>query len=195
MSGRMDQLELAAAESNPHLVFALRYALARNRNNPTIELTETSFTIDRNAPLDQFRRIDHVTGAARMDHSASIGERLHQEARATRLIQVDVRKQYVLDLIADHVELIKRFQQMWNSTRWPGIDECRAPIAENQMTRVVTRTDVLRVDRVNSICGHDVSSRRETRPSGRFYLSFVSCPSCANHIACFAVTRLGRWLA
>src|SRR6185295_7065345 len=73
MPRRMDQLELATPECDAHAILALQDALARNRRDLPVKCPEAGFTVDGNAAFNQFRRVDEMTGAARMDHGLRVG--------------------------------------------------------------------------------------------------------------------------
>src|SRR6185295_6213615 len=62
--------------------------------------------------------------------------------------------------------LRQSIQQVRYAAPRTAVDESGASVIENQVTRVVARTDVVGVDRVNSICGHDISAECKG-PGGR----------------------------
>jgi hypothetical protein len=86
-----------------------------------------------------------------MQHCPRIGQRLHHLAGATRVVEMDVRQEQVIDLVAREAELVQRRQQRgcgWSRTR---VDESSASLVHHQVAGRKSRSHVSRVDQVKAI--------------------------------------------
>ena len=62
-----------------------------------------------------------------MQHGPRIGQCLHHLSGATGVIEVDVRQEQVVDLLAGEAQLVERRQQLGRGRAGPGVDEAARP--------------------------------------------------------------------
>ena len=116
MSFRMQRLHAPSAKLEP--VFVARDDNARlvNRHDVPVHRARALFAVDADGPGNQPLRVHHVRGTARMHDAARVGQVLHEQARTTGVVEVNVRQEYVVDVGA-------YWQQMQNVMDWEDVSE------------------------------------------------------------------------
>ena len=95
-----------------------------------------------------------------MQHGPCVRQRLDQLAGATRVVEVHVGQEQVIDLLARDAELVQRREQPWGSRGGACIDERCPAVVHDEVTRRQARADVMGVDQVHAIAHRDgVGSR------------------------------------
>ena len=108
MAGRIDELERASPEPEPHAVVGDRHdTVGGNRQQLAVELADTS---PRHRPRSSRRSAStgrQVRRTARVQHRLRVRQCLHQLAGAARVIEVHVGQDHVLDLVACDAEFVE----------------------------------------------------------------------------------------
>ena len=160
----MQCLQRPATEFERRLVVGDDDTRLIDREYLAVQLIETIFAVHGLRTGNQFGRIGHVSSPTRMYHGARIGQRLHQQAGTTRVIQVDVGQKHVVDIGRIERPTIEGFEQTGNARVGAGVDERAAAVVRDEVTGVEQRSNVVRIDRCNAetkvsraraFCRHD----------------------------------------
>ena len=186
VTGRVDELERAVPERQALAVLDHDHPVRRNRDDLAVQLAVERLAVDLDRARDQPGRVDQVRRAARVQHRAGIRQRLHQLAGPARMIEVHVRQEQVVDLLARDADLVQRREQPGCGRRGAGIDERRAAVIDHEVARREPRTQVEGIDQEDPAAQR--LGQRGWRSRGQRPLHFPwSRVSLVEH-------RLGRWL-
>ncbi len=148
---RIDEFKRACAKLQAHAVSHQQHAVGRDRQQLAIQLAVHRVAVDGDGAGDELRRIDEVRCAARMQHGPGVRQRLHHLARATRVVEMDVRQEQVIDLLARKAQFVERCQQPGRGRAGPGIDESGASLVHHQVAGREPGAHVLRIDQEEAI--------------------------------------------
>lgn len=143
---RVQRLQLAAVEIKPLFVISDYATRFFHRLNNAIHRARLFDAVNRLCASDQFCRINHVSGATRMNDTAGIGQLLHQEARSASMVQVNMRKENVVNITHVEVLLMQRIDEQRHAVVGSGIDEGRAAAFNNQVAGVLQGSRILSID-------------------------------------------------
>ena len=133
------QLEprLVLGDQNPRLV---------DRHDVTVHFAGPLFAVHADRAGNQSFGVDHVRRTAWVQHTTGIWQVLHKQPRPTRMIEVNVRQEHVVDVRDVETLLPKGVEQQWYGIVGAGINERPTAALDNQVARVLERTQVFRVD-------------------------------------------------
>ena len=146
MPGRVEQRQLAAAQPQGRTVRRLHDAIDRHRQDLAIERAGTVCSVDFVGGCYQLRRVGHVSRTARMHDQPRLRQLAHQQARTSRVIEVDMGQDNVLDHGAGNAQGIERAQDNGGRGIGGGIDQRRTPFADDEVYGIVNRLDIARID-------------------------------------------------
>ena len=91
-------LHLATVEIEPLFVIGSNTSRRFNRLDVTVHLPRLLDTVYRLGTGYESRWVDHVRYTARMHDANRVRQRLHQEACATRMVEMNVCQENVIDI-------------------------------------------------------------------------------------------------
>jgi hypothetical protein len=147
---RIDELERSAAEREAGAVLGDEHALRRDRHQLAVELPEERLAVDLDRAGDQLRGLDHVGRATRVEHRPGVRQRLDELARAPGVVEVHVRQEDVIDLLAGDADFVKRGEQARRGRCDARVDERRPPGVHHEVTRGQARPVIQGVDHVDT---------------------------------------------
>ena len=89
-----------------------------------------------------------------MHDTTGVRQVLHQQARTTGVVEVNVCQEYVVDVGDVKVVLLQRTEQQRDAVINPGVDERRATLLDDQVAGILQRTRVLGIDGDDAIVEH-----------------------------------------
>ncbi len=95
--------------------------------------------------------VDQVCRPAGMEHGRRVGQGPQQLPGPTRMIEMDVRQNGVIDRLAGDPKRIEGGEQPGHRAVRPGIHEGGAAVAHDQVARGQPGPDVAEIDRVDSV--------------------------------------------
>ena len=143
VTGRVKKNQWTPVEHEHRVVWCLNHAPSVHRQNLAIECTHMRLTIDRHRALDQFARIYHVAGAARMHGELRIGQLGHQQPGAAGMIKVDVGENQVIDIGLAQAAGMQGSEDMRHRAVDRAIDHRDTAVFNDQMNGVELRTQVV----------------------------------------------------
>ena len=139
VAGCVEQAQGAIGQVQFHAVGAFEHALGAHRHHRADRALHLVGTVDGAGTGDQFGRIDQVTRAQRVHDQPGVGQRGHQRARTTGVVQVHVRGDHPVDRIARHAGGFERVQQARHRVARAGVDEGGAAALDHQVRGIEVR--------------------------------------------------------
>ena len=146
MTRRVHAFEHAPGEFEALAVLRDRDTIARDGQDLAVQLRVQLVAVHGARRLDEFRRIGHVCDAARMQHRGGAGQRLHQCAGATGMVEMHVGQEQEIHGIARHAEFIEGGEDQRHGGVGPGIDDRGPRARHHDVGRIHLRPHVFGVD-------------------------------------------------
>src|ERR1044071_10020432 len=86
-----------------------------------------------------------------MSYESRIRQLMQQQARAARMIQVDVCHDHVVDVVALETECLERSEQARHGMVGSSVYECAAAVCYQQITRIEAVADEAGVDHADAV--------------------------------------------
>ena len=151
VAGRVDEFQVPSADADALAVARHEHAVLGDRHDVPVELPVAVLTVDRYRAGDELCRVDQVTGAPRVRGATGVRQVAHQLARATGVVEVDVRRQDPVDLVAPDAACLERCEQIRHRQRGARIHERRTPVVHQKVAGVKLRPDIVGVDGRNAV--------------------------------------------
>ena len=146
----IQELEGAASQADAMAVLDRHHPLGRYGQDFPVVLAEHALTVHRLGGGNEFRRIDHVRGAARMHQDLRARQRCRQPAGAARMVQMHMREENIIDVGRIDAFGGEGAEQIRNGEMRAGVDECGAAVIDDEVTGIEPRAQMLGVDRKNA---------------------------------------------
>jgi hypothetical protein len=140
------QPQRPAGEFDLHAVRALDHPLRGHRHDVAEQPGHLAGAVDLPGTGDQPRRIDQVARAAWVHDQPGPGTGRHQRPGAPAVIEVDVGRHHVIDVVGRQPELPERLEGARCGEAGPGVDERGAAILDDQVEGIECRADVAGID-------------------------------------------------
>ena len=147
----VQRANLAAAETEAVLVRGHVDASSVDRHDLAVKFEGLLLAVHALRTGDEFLRVGHVRCAARVQHATRVRQRLHQQASASGVIEMDVGQEDVVDVAAIEIVLLQRVEQVRHAVVGAGVDEGRAAVGDHQVAGVCGRSQVQGVDGDNAV--------------------------------------------
>jgi hypothetical protein len=129
------------------------HALLRYRQQLAVVAREFLLAVHRGGTGHQPLRIDHVRRRARVRDQLRVGQLLHQQARATGVVEVGMGQHHPVHRIGTQARVRQRLQQQRHAVVGPAVDESRPALLDHQVGGAEGRPDVPGVEGMDAVRG------------------------------------------
>jgi hypothetical protein len=143
---RVEERQRPLREVDHLAVGALHHPLSVHRNHRAVGALHLGFAVDCPGAGKQQRRIDQVSGAARVHHHPRRRQRGHQRTGTAGVVEVHMRRNHPVHRVAWHAGGIERRQQPRHRVAGTGVDEGCSALLDDQVRGVELRSLVAGVD-------------------------------------------------